>query len=133
MTEADLQAQVIALAASLGLVVLHVRQPRMEGGEWTGFPDLMIVAPGAGIMFRELKAPGRQLRAPQRDWAAILAGQDYGTWKPADWMTGDIQRELHELAGRRYAEPPREALTPAERLHRALRDRAEQDRLASQP
>ena len=131
MTEADLQAQVIALAASLGLVALHVRQPRMEGGEWRGFPDLMVIAPAGGIMFRELKAPGKQLRAPQRDWAQVLAGQDYGVWKPADWFNGRVRAELEQLAGHQ-APGPREPATAQERLWHALRQVAEQEKYPDQ-
>ena len=117
MTEADLQAQVIELAEILGLVALHVRQPRTEGGEWKGFPDLLIIAPGGGIMFRELKMPGKQLRAPQRAWAAILASQDHGMWKPHDWHSGRIRAELEALPGRPapVTGPP----TAQERLWRA--------------
>ena len=126
MTEADLQAQVIALAETLGLVALHVRQPRMEGGEWRGFPDLMVIAPAGGILFRELKQPGKQLRAPQRDWASILAGQDYDVWKPHDWHAGRIRAELEALAG---CQPSgaREPGTAQERLWRAAAKAARRD------
>jgi hypothetical protein len=117
MTEADLQARVVELAEILGLVALHVRQPRTEGGEWKGFPDLLIIAPGGALMFRELKMPGRQLRAPQRDWAAILAGQDHGVWKPHDWHSGRVRAELEALAGR--AAPVTGLPTAQERLWRA--------------
>jgi hypothetical protein len=118
VTEADFQAQVLELAESLGLVVLHVREPRREASAWTGFPDLIIIAPGGGIMFRELKMPGKQLRAAQRDWADILSGQNHGMWKPADLHSGRIRAELEDLAGRelRAAGPP----TAQDRLWRAL-------------
>lgn len=123
MTEAELQARVLELAGSLGLVALHVRQPRMEGGEWRGFPDLLIIAPGGGLMFRELKAPGKRPRADQRDWAGVLSSQDYGVWKPADWMAGRVQAELHALAGEDYRPP--EPVTAQERMWRALRKDAD--------
>ena len=119
--EASFQAEVISLAESLGLVALHVRQPRMEGGDWKGFPDLMIIAPGGGIIFRELKMPGKQLRAAQRDWAAVLGGQDFAVWKPADLHTGRIRAELEQLAG---TELPAAAPTAQQRLWRALAARA---------
>jgi hypothetical protein len=126
MTEADLQAQAVELAEILGLVALHVRQPRTEGGEWKGFPDLLIIAPGGGIMFRELKMPGKQLRAPQRDWAAILAGQDHGVWKPHDWHSGRVRAQLEALAGR--AVPVTGPPTAQDRLWRAAAQAAERDR-----
>ena len=123
MTEAELQAQVIALAETLGLVALHVRQPRMEGGEWRGFPDLMIIAPGGSLIFRELKQPGKQLRAPQRDWAQVLAGQDYGIWKPHDWHSGRVRAELEALA--RRAAPATGPPTAQDRFWRAAAARAD--------
>ena len=125
MTEAELQAEVMQLADRLGLVCLHLRAPHREG-DWRGFPDLWIIRPGGGPgaeAFRELKAPGKRLRAGQQDWAAILTGRDWDVWKPHDWMTGRVQRELHDLAGQRYHEP--EPRTAQERMWRALRQAAE--------
>lgn len=125
MTEADLQAEVMQLAASLGLICLHLRAPHREG-DWRGFPDLWIIHPGGGPgaeMFRELKAPGKDLRAVQREWVAILAGRDHGVWKPHDWMIGRVQRELHDLAGHEYHKP--EPASAQERMWRALRQAAE--------
>jgi hypothetical protein len=113
------------LAAALGLVCLHLRAPHREGG-WRGFPDLWIIRPGGGPgaeMFRELKAPGKRLRAGQQDWAAILDRRDWAVWKSADWMTGRVQRELHDLADRDYSEP--EPATAQQRMWRALRQAAE--------
>ena len=112
------------LAAALGLVCLHLRAPHREGG-WRGFPDLWIIRPGGGPgaeMFRELKAPGKRLRAGQQDWAAILDRRDWAVWKSADWMTGRVQRELHDLAGQPYREP--EPAGAQVRRWRALRQAA---------
>ena len=119
MTEAELQAEIMALAASLGLVCLHLRAPHREG-DWRGFPDLWIIRPGGGPgaeMFRELKAPGKDLRAIQQGWAAILAGRNWGMWKPHDWHSGRIRAELEALPGRPapVTGPP----TAQERLWRA--------------
>lgn len=118
MTEADFQAQVLELAESLGLVALHVREPRREDTAWTGFPDLIVIAPGGGLLFRELKQPGKQLRAAQRDWADILSGQDHDVWKPADLHSGRVRAELEDLAECEVsaAGPP----TAQDRLWRAL-------------
>jgi hypothetical protein len=123
VTEAELQAEVIALAGRLGLVVLHVRQPQREDSRWWGFPDLVIFAPGGGVAFRELKAPGKRPSADQRDWAEILSGQDYGIWKPHDWMAGRVQAELHALAGEGYRPPG--PVTAEQRMWAALRKDAE--------
>jgi hypothetical protein len=125
VTEADLQAEIMGLAAQLGLVCLHLRAPHREG-DWRGFPDLWIIRPGGGPaaeMFRELKGPGKRLRAVQREWEHILAGRDYGVWKPHDWMTGRVPRELHHLAGQPYREP--EPADSESRMWRALRQAAE--------
>lgn len=37
-----------------------------------GVPDRLIVAPGAAVVFVEVKAPGRRPRAAQRHWHASL-------------------------------------------------------------
>lgn len=50
----------------------------------------------------------------QKHWREILAGQDYGVWKPADRHSGRVQRELHALAGMAYSEP--EPKTAGERM-----------------
>jgi hypothetical protein len=107
MTEAELQAVVMRLAASLGLICLHLRAPLREG-DWTGFPDLWIIRPGGGPgaeMFRELKAPGKQPRASQREWQRLLEGRDVDVWKPHDWHTGRVRAELETLADRLAAVP----------------------------
>lgn len=121
MTEAELQAAVTQLARQLGLVCLHLRAPHREG-DWTGFPDLWIIRPGGGPaaeMFRELKAAGKDLRASQRAWAAILAGRDYAVWKPHDWHTGRVRAELEALAGQPLAEAADDSAEA--RMWRALR------------
>jgi hypothetical protein len=100
MTEAELQQAVTELAESLGLDVLHVRDVRRESKDWTGFPDLIIVGP-AGILFREMKPSGGQLRGEQKRWQWRLreAGQDAGIWQPRHWNDGSIAAELATLAG----------------------------------
>ena len=35
--------------------------------------------------------------------ALTIAGQDWAVWRPADWFSGRIQRELADLAGMRGA------------------------------
>jgi hypothetical protein len=125
MNEAKLQALVVELATELGLVCLHVREPRREDSVWTGFPDLLIIRPGGGLLPRELKMPGKQLRAGQKQWAVILAGQDFAVWKPHDWHTGRIRAELETLAG--HGTRAQVAEMPQDRLWRALAQAAETD------
>jgi hypothetical protein len=100
MTEAELQTEITTLAESLGLVVLHVRDVRREDRGWTGFPDVFIVG-AAGVLFRELKPSGGQLRGRQKAWQWRLreAGQDAGEWRSADWNDGTIAAELAALSG----------------------------------
>lgn len=124
MSEADFQAEVIALCEDLGLIALHLRAPAREGSGWAGWPDLMIIAPGGGLMFRELKMPGKQLRAPQRSWSAVLSGQDFAVWKPFDLHSGRVRAELEELAGQET--PDTRPLTAQERLWHALNSQAKE-------
>lgn len=116
--EHELQAAVVDLARQLGLVCLHVREPRRADSAWTGFPDLLIIRPGGALMFREIKMPGKRLRAAQKHWAAIFVGQDYGVWKPHDWHAGRIRSELETLAG--HVAPGAAPETSPQRLWRAL-------------
>lgn len=55
-----------------------------------GFPDLVLVHPVGGVLFRELKAgarPNRALDPEQGDWQVALAAAraDVGVWVPSDW------------------------------------------------
>jgi hypothetical protein len=118
MTEAELQSDIRALYRKLQLVCLHLRSPAREGETWIGWPDLLIIKPGGALLFRELKAPGKDLCAVQKHWREILAGQDYGVWKPADWHPGRIRGELEALAGQQLGEP--EDDSPEARMWRAL-------------
>jgi hypothetical protein len=121
MTEAELQTAVTDLAESLGLAALHVRDVRREHRAWKGFPDLLIVGP-AGLLFRELKPAGGQLRAAQKQWAWRLkqARQDAGEWRPADWRSGRIAAELAAIAGQDAAAVVSEDPDPERAFFRAL-------------
>jgi VRR-NUC domain-containing protein len=69
----------------------------------SGLPDLIIV--GKRVLYRELKTQTGRLSAAQKEWIADLAaaGQDVDVWRPADWHSHRIARELAELAGIRGA------------------------------
>jgi hypothetical protein len=102
MTEAELDAAVVQLCDDLGLVTVHVREPRREGGEWPGFPDRIIFGPARPyVLYRELKVTTgltgmqKRWRWRLRDWCH----QDYDTWRYADWVSGRIATELAALAG----------------------------------
>ena len=102
MTEEDLDAAIVKLCDELGLITLHVREPRREGGEWPGFPDRLIFGPYPPyVLYRELKA-STGLSADQKRWRWRLADQchqDYDVWRAADWHSGRIAEELAALAG----------------------------------
>jgi hypothetical protein len=62
-----------------------------------GFPDLVIL--GCKILYRELKTETGKLTPAQLDVINRLttAGADADVWRPADLMTGRIDRELTAL------------------------------------
>lgn len=101
--EADFQTAVIELARLRGWLVYHARPARTAKGwrtpvqgDGVGFPDLLLVKPGVGVFYRELKAGRGALSENQKTWihAINAAGGDAGVWTPADWV-----RIAEELAG----------------------------------
>jgi len=78
----------------LGLVAYHTVNSQ---GSDPGFPDLLIA--GKSIIFRELKPQQGDLRWHQRRWFHALrtAGYSCEVWRPGDWCSGRIRRELEVL------------------------------------
>ena len=97
VTEAAFQAQVIALAKTLGWSVYHTHDSRRSE---PGFPDLVLVHPQRGVRFRELKKHNGRITRDQNRWLADLlhAGADADTWRPGDLISGRIERELKRAA-----------------------------------
>lgn len=103
MTESDLLAAVLDLAAVLKWRTAHFRPARTESGWRTavsgdgkGFVDLVLVKDR--VLFVELKSmTGRQSRE-QIEWMIDLraAGADYRLWTPTDWTSGVIEKELRK-------------------------------------
>ena len=93
MTEAELQAQIIPLANSYGLLVFHSGDSRRDTGR--GFPDLTI-ASKHGLMYRELKDDHGDLSSAQATWkwTMLASGTNWGLWRPIDWRSGAIEAEL---------------------------------------
>ena len=58
-------------------------------GDGKGFPDLVLVHPEVGAVFRELKRDKTKLDPDQEAWGAALtaSGADWGVWRPRDWPT----------------------------------------------
>ena len=97
MTETDLMAAVRTACRHLRLLAYHTHDSRRSE---PGFPDLVIV--GRRVIYRELKTQRGRLRPEQRAWLAALqeAGQDADVWRPSDWQSGRITRELQAVAHR---------------------------------
>ena len=91
------------LCKLLGLLYFHVHDSRRSP---SGFPDLLIAGPGA-ILFAELKTQRGRVSPAQKEWIAALesAGQSVFLWRPVNFLSGEIQRELAAIAkpGRRAA------------------------------
>ena len=93
MLEADLQAAVIEVARTFGWQVAHFRAARTKHG-WTtpvaadgaGFPDLVLIHPDHGLLWRELKSAQGRLSPDQIRWGELLTatGADWAVWRPAD-------------------------------------------------
>lgn len=96
-SEKDFQAAVVRRAKELGWsLVYHTRDSRRSP---KGFPDLVLVKPGAAdsqgnplpgtgaVVFAELKAEGGTPTAEQLDWLFGLrtASVRAYLWRPGDW------------------------------------------------
>ncbi len=95
MTEAELQDLVRITCETLGLLYWHDTDSRRN---YAGFPDTVIV--GTSVLWAELKRErGADLRPAQVVWRdrLIAAGQQYRLWRPTDWLTGAIARDLTAL------------------------------------
>jgi len=96
MTEAQLQAVVIAAAKARGFLVYHTFDSRRSAA---GYPDLHMVHAARGVsLMRELKTQKGRVSADQAGWLTALeaAGVDAGVWRPIDWFTGRINTQLDQ-------------------------------------
>lgn len=94
MDEAHLQRLVASLCHVLGVGHYHPSDSRRSEA---GFPDSVMW--GARMMFRELKSEnGRPSRAQLRVGAELrAAGADWSIWRPEDWYSGRIEREIRGI------------------------------------
>lgn len=83
MTEAELQAEVIRLAAEHGVLVFHSTDSRRDIGR--GFPDLVLVG-SRNVMFVELKTTVGHTTPEQTTWRwkLLAAGAYWALWRPKD-------------------------------------------------
>jgi hypothetical protein len=113
ISEAQLQANVIDTARLAGFtLVFHDQDSRRNP---RGLPDLILLHPGTGrLVFVELKSATGKVRPDQKLWlAALNIRHEAYLWRPADWLSGEIQRVL---LGSRIAAPagaPRRHPSPA--------------------
>jgi hypothetical protein len=82
--EKTFQANIIAAARLLGWHHFAVRDSR---GCPPGWPDLVLVHPDRGVLYRELKSDRGRLSPDQEAWGDLLtrAGCDWQVWTPSDW------------------------------------------------
>lgn len=82
-TEKAFQAQVVALARTLGYSCYHTFDSRHSAA---GFPDLAVWRPGRFIL-AELKTDAGKLTPPQAGTIMELdaAGVEAYVWRPRDW------------------------------------------------
>ena len=103
ITEVEWQQQVIQLALTLGWQYLHVRRSIGKGKRWVtatnivGWPDLLLWAPGRGLVAVELKVGGNKPTAEQVDVLASLSAAGVRTMVA---YPGDLD-ELARLLGAR--------------------------------
>lgn len=93
--EKQFQEQVIILARFLGWELIY--HTHRSDRSPAGFPDLVLVHPGQRrVIWRELKATKGRLSPAQRIWLDGLgiAGQDAAVWRPTDFLSGLIEKEL---------------------------------------
>lgn len=92
MTEAQLQAAVIACARLLGWRVYHTHDSRRSAA---GFPDLCMVRDNR-LIFAELKSARGRVSDDQEEWllALIETGAEACVWYPTAWLSGEIEAVL---------------------------------------
>ena len=92
MTELQLQEAVMRLALRRDWLLFHVHYSFRSHH---GFPDLVLVR-GKRVLWRELKPASGSPTPAQREWLDRLtaAGQDADIWRPGDWISGRVEREL---------------------------------------
>jgi hypothetical protein len=91
MSERQLQSAVIQLAELVGWRVYHTHDSRRSQ---PGFPDLTLVRENR-LLFVELKSAKGRLTVEQVDWLEALGYvASVATWRPADWVSGTVERVL---------------------------------------
>jgi len=96
-------AAVVEIAHWHQWLVFHPLPAQTSRGRWvtamqgnTGFPDLVLVKPGAGIVFAELKSAVGRVSEQQRRWLDSIeaAGGEQHVWRPID--INNIRKRLEQ-------------------------------------
>ena len=84
LTEKQFQQMIVTRATYMGWWSNHNPDSRRSTA---GLPDLILVHPRAGVLFREIKTVKGRLRDDQANVIAMLqaAGADVDVWRPTDW------------------------------------------------
>jgi hypothetical protein len=93
MLEDELAVLIRGLAKRLGMLRYHSYDSRKSE---PGFPDEVLL--GSRALFRELKQQGKNPTVAQQKWLDKLtaAGYDAAVWRPEDWFSGRIEREMRD-------------------------------------
>jgi hypothetical protein len=93
----SLEAHLRKLLADLDLWGFH---PHTSQRSAKGWPDWVIIG-SRKVIFRELKSETGALTPEQKQVGEMLqrAGQSWRVWRPSDLMSGQIAKELTEVAG----------------------------------
>lgn len=94
MPESTLQELIRRTALLHGWLYYHTHDSRRSD---PGFPDTVLVK-GTRVLYREVKAQKGRLSADQKKWgdALLAAGADWAVWRPYDWGTEAIIKELQK-------------------------------------
>jgi hypothetical protein len=96
MSEADLQGLICDLCSRLRVIVHHE-----EISDWSeaGWPDLTLIG-CSGFLIPELKRENGVVKPAQQDTLTALhiAGVNVRLWRPSDWVSGTIEREIRAIA-----------------------------------
>jgi hypothetical protein len=93
--ERDLEEILRELCDLLGIVRIHQRD---SVGTMPGAPDDKFI--GGRVMYREIKTATGRITPAQKAFLALLraAGEDADVWRPADFASGRVARELQAIA-----------------------------------
>jgi hypothetical protein len=102
MSEADLTREMLRIIKDLekvGRLILRYHTWNSKNSA-SGWPD-EVLSSGSRIIFRELKKESGKPSKAQQEWLDALtrAGLSADVWRPSDYYSGRMARELTALAG----------------------------------